>query len=58
MPILGVSLAVRSIPKNKHSEKVNTGDKHPHLFVSHCELSEVLTTQCAAPGTQGSGHGP
>lgn len=44
MPILGVSLAVRSMPKNKYNEKGQRigKRKYPFLFAFHSEMPEEL----------------
>lgn len=57
MPILGVSLAVRSIPKNKHSEKVNTWEKKSILFYLFSNLHRWRCSEHGAHGTWGSGRG-
>lgn len=46
MPILGVSLAVRSIPKNKHNEKGKRAGKRKVPF------SSCFTLWTGAPGAQ------
>lgn len=54
MPILGDSLAVRSIPKNKHNEKgKHTGKRNVPFSVSHVAVWAMLGTgRREEPGRQ------
>lgn len=50
MPILGVSLAVRSIPKINTMKKINTWGRkgRPFPFVLHFEMFWGLRRRCTA----------